>query len=388
MPVGTSSTYSAAGSRGYIRVGYAGVLSRYSTGSISLGGGSPASHNQQRTWWIADDFDYSSNPASNSFFMLPCDSATFNLGEDLYRNANDAVPGAMRMKAGRCGAYTFKISFPLIISSNSEINSAYSVVSNVVQKANYMLALNTSLQTRNYSSIVENFTISADGYNGANPVSCQLTTRGLSQAPDMNDISSIRSIIMTNTRRDKEKRYSGNLASQINYDAPKNIGAAGTYGGRFVNIKDCIISLNNKELQQIVSMELSIQNQLDLASTAKSEVYSVHTPTIRSADRVFLTERVVKGSFKILSSYISSVGDLSALDSSNADAKAFSLASRTKHQWASPLYMNFGAKMIFNMPAVYWQPRIEELSTGSPLITINFIARSNIFGINEFMSGL
>jgi hypothetical protein len=45
--------------------------------------------------------------------------------------------------------------------------------------------------------------------------------------------------------------------------------------------------------------------------------------------------------------------------------------------------MSFGP-LVFNMPAVYWQPVVQEMSTGSSLITINFIARSDIVGGTEF----
>lgn len=390
MPVGTGPTHSAAGSRGYVRIGSAGVLSRYSTGSIALGG-SPLSHNNQRTWWLLEDFDKSSKPDEDKYYILPCDNATFTLGDDLYKSAEDSVPGAMRMRASRCGGYAFKISFPLVITSDPEIVNAYDTLRSFVQKANSMVVLNTSLQTRDYSCVLDNFSISVDGYNGASPVNCQLSTKGLTESSDINDNLLSRSFIADNTRRDKETRsMSGDLkigVFQRQYPPPTSAGDASTYGGRLVNIKDCAVSLNNATFQQIVSMDLSIQHELKLASTAKKE--SFNTSSIRSADRMFLLERTVKGSFKALSSYTSTV-DLSSLDISNTNAAVSNLAKRNSgyKQWASPLYMRFGPDMIFDMPAVYWQPKVEEISTGSPLITINFIARSNIYGVNEFRHGL
>ncbi len=383
MSSGTNALYSAAGTRGYIRVGLVGILQRYSTASIALNSFSPISHNKSRTWWVVEDFDYSSNPSN--FYMLPCDNSTFNLGDDLYKPAEDAVPGTMRLRASRCGSYAFKTSFPLIITNNTEIKNAYNVVYTAVQKANYMLAMNTSIQNRNYSCIIENFSISVDGYNGANPISCQLTTKGLSQDSDMNIDPFRRSIITNTTRRDSETRTLGNSIGSNTYAPPDIAGSASTYGGRLANIKDCALSLNNIDYQQIVSMELSIQNTLELASTAKSEIFNV--PTIRSADRMFMKSRVVKGSFKFLSSYASEM-DLASMISPNASNYSLADKAGGHPQWASPLWMSFGPDMIFDMPAVYWQPRVEDLSTGSPLITVNFIARSNVRGVNEFVSGL
>jgi hypothetical protein len=52
------------------------------------------------------------------------------------------------------------------------------------------------------------------------------------------------------------------------------------------------------------------------------------------------------------------------------------------------LVMKFSDKMVFEMQAVYWQPHVEKLSTGSPLVTIKFIARSDVKGISEFDEGL
>lgn len=386
MPIGTNEVHSATGSRGYIRVGLVGVIPRYSTGAIAINN-SPAavSHNISRTWWLAEDFDYSSNPPD--FFMLPCDNATFNLGDDLYKSAEDAVPGTMRVRASRCGSYSFKVAFPIIISNQdifgqlSEISRAYTAISTAIQRANYMMAMNTSIQNRNYSCILDNFSISANGYGGINPINCQLATKGLSLASNMNIDPFRRSIITDTTRRDKESRSLGNSNGSITYAPPNIKGDAATYGGRLANIKDCAVSLNGMTYQQIVSVELNIKHTLDLASTARPEPSNI--PTIRSADRIFLKNREVSGKFQFLSSYTSAM-DLASLDIPNASTLSLEGGS----QWASPLYIAFGPDMIFDMPAVYWQPRIEELSTGSPLITINFIARSNVRGINEFASGL
>jgi len=375
---GANAIHSVAGSRGYVRVGLVEVIPRYSVGSISLGN-SGTSHNFSRTWWISQDFDKAASP--EYAYMLPCETASFNLGEDLYKAADDAVPGAMRLKALRCGSYIFKIAFPILITNNnaitgerSEIANAYEVIKTFIQKANCMASLNTSIQHRYYPCVLDNFNISVNGYGGVNPVSCSLTTKGLGINPNLEQDPFRRSIITNTTRRDKETR-DGKSPPDIKGDAL-------SYGGRLANIKDCALSLNSVNYQQIISMELNIQHEIQLASTAGLEPIS-NTSTIVSADRIFLKERKVTGKFQFLSSYASAI-DLAAL--APPDPAVYSLEGGA--QWASPLYMAFGPDMIFDMPAVYWQPRIEEFSTGSPLITINFVARSNLTGTNEFMSGL
>lgn len=377
MADGTSVVHSAAGTRAYVRIGPVGVLPRYSTGSIALNSFSPTYHNEERTWWIVEDFDASSNPSD--MYMLPCETANFQLGSELYKTADDAVPGTMRVRASRCGTYGYNVNFPIIITDSDEITSAYGVLSSLLHDANYMIALNTSLQNRTYSCILESFNISVDGYNGASPAKCQLSTKGLSIDSSMNS-NQLRSMLTDETRRDKMTRTIGNFGG-VPYTTPTVTGDADTYSGRFVNIKDCALSLNRVSYQQIISIKLEIQHEFQISSTARPETSKI--PTIRSADRISILERTVKGSFQYLSS---SSNDINLSYSGFPDAASFSLEANT--QWASPLYIAFGPNMIFDMPAVYWQPRVEELSTGSPLVTINFIARSNIKGINEFVSGL
>lgn len=390
MSSGTSPVRSATGSRGYVRIGRAGFLARrYSVGSIALGSRNISSQNDERTWWLDKDFDTFGNTKLSGYYILPCDHATFTLGDDLYKSAEDAVPGTMRVRASRCGAYSFNISFPIIVTNDPYIKETYSILEDFIQNANYMLSLNTSLQENNYSCILENFSISANGYNGISPINCQLVTKGISSSANMNKKFLTRSFLTDTTRRDKETRELGNEAYDASfewpYDAPTATGHANIYGGRFANIKDCAVSLNNSTFQQIVSMDLNIQHTLKLASTAKKELFN--TPTIKSADRIFLIERIIKGSFKVLESYTTLV-DISSLDIVDIEESKLATYNSGYHQWASPLIMEFGKDMVFDMPAVYWQPKIEEISTGSPLITINFIARSNIHGINEFRDGL
>lgn len=381
---GANEIYSAAGTRGYVKIGLIGVIPRYSVASIALGD-TGYSHNFSRTWWVVDDFDSSNTPKKT--YMLPCENSVFNLGDDLYKVAEDAVPGAARVRASRCGAYSFKTNFPVIITNPnattgaiSEIAEAYQVVTQLVQKANYLATMNTSIQNRYYPCILDSFNISVNGYGGANAINCSLTTKGISTQPNMDQDPFRRSIITTTTRRDKEIR---NISGgPISDPAPDIVGDAQSYGGRLATIKDCSLSLNEISYQQVVSMDLNIQHELKLASTAAAE-NNFLTPTIKSADRIFLTERKVTGKFQFLSSY-ASVMDLSALSPQNPSSNSLEGGS----QWASSLQMSFGPDFVFDMPAVYWQPRVEEFSTGSPLITINFIARSNIKGVNEFRSGL
>lgn len=381
MPNGTGINRSAAGSRGYLQIGAIGVMPRYSTASIALNNFVPQSHNYQRTWWVVDDFDNCSNP--DEFYILPCDTVNFKLGDELYKSAEDAVPGAMRVRASRCGSYSYKISFPLLANVGEHIYQAYSLVNSAVQRANYMLALHTSIQNRYYPCVIENFSISVDGYGGANPVSCQLSVKGISNKNTLNTDFTSRSILENQTIRDKSNRIFNNKT----YFHPDIEGVdPSLYGGRFANIKDCSMTIGDNSYKQIVSMQLDISNQIILKSVAKDEP---SIPTIKSSDRVFIVERTVKGSFKFLSSYSSEI-DLSATLISDQTMSDYSLAERSSDypQWASPISMSFGPNMDFSMPAAYWQPRTEDLNTGSPLITIDFIARSNVLGVNEFMSGL
>ena len=55
----------------------------------------------------------------------------------------------------------------------------------------------------------------------------------------------------------------------------------------------------------------------------------------------------------------------------------------SKEQWSSSLYMRFGP-LEFDMSAVYWQPTVQEMSTGASLVTVSFLARSDIMGGTEF----
>ena len=369
MSNGTGLYHSAAGTRGYVLLSSIDPLHKRSEASITI---NDTKHNQtrnDRTWWTADDFDDFDKIPTSSFNMLPCDSASFNLGEVLYKDADDAVPGAMRVRASRCGSYSYQISFPVVLTGDedSTVLKVYEEIQKVIKQANYMMAARTSIQTDYFCCLVEQFSISVDGYGGANPVSCKLSLKGISENDKkMNNELSRRSMITNTNRRDKgEKNDIGN--SPINY------------GGRLSNIKDCALALNNKKFSQIVSMELNIQNEFKFLSTASGKEINNDYTNIISSNRVFLLNRKVTGSFKFLSS-----ASLNIWNDAKDNTYYRHIDGIKKRQWASPLWMYFGGNFSFFMPAIYWQPRVEEFSTGSPLVSVEFMARSNVKGLSEF----
>ena len=391
---GANAVYSPTGSRGYVNIGLAEPFNKRSIASIAFSNSSAGEGgiNRYRTWWSVEDFDMA---LPSAMYILPCEQSTFTLGEELYSAAEDAVPGAMRLKAKRCGHYNFTVDFPLIINNNPDLINVYNKVNTGVKWGHSVFAMSTSIQNRFYGCVLKDFSVSVDGYSGANPAKCKIDLWGLSQ--NINSDFTRRSITKMDTRRDKDtgRIYSQPLprGSGSFFSTPSVTGAdASKYGGRFINIKDCALTFNGVDYQQIVKMELKIEHEIKPLAVAKAEDSKV--PTIRSVDRLFVRERKVTGSFTFLSSYLSGANFAAMNMRSNTLSELYSLASINAagdpgpSQWASPLIMHFGHYMSFSMPAVYWQPRQEQLSTGSPLVTINFIARSNLLGISEFIEGL
>ena len=393
----TSVLHSATGTRGFVRIGYYLPPARFSAVSISVPGlqtGYP--QNQDRTWWIANDFDRPFD--SNKLYVLPCDDATFTLGTDLYTGAEDAVPGAMRMKPKRSDYYTYNLNFPIILSDNLQADAAYVELFKLIKKATTMLCINTSLQTDMFKSVLSSFSITAEGYGGANPINCILETRGITaDTVKINKWSGFtRSILSIDgpnyDLRDKGQAYL-NTTGVVNATSLNTVGnypssTTQKYSGRFANIKDCRLSFDGVNYPQIIKMSLKIDQEITpVATSGMSADYTFDPPIKLLADRLYVVERKVTGEFTFLSSAVTQQWGMNPGGTPNVNlTEKYALAAQ--RQWATPLVMKFSDKMVFEMQAVYWQPHVEQLSTGSPLVTIKFIARSDVKGISEFDEGL
>lgn len=388
----TSVFHSATGTRGYVRIAHHTPQARFSAVSMSVPGlqaGDP--QNQDRTWWIAADFD---KPVVGSLYILPCDSATFSLGEDLYTGAEDAVPGTMRVKPKRSDRFALNLNFPIILSDNIQASGAYLELSNFLKSSIKMLSTNTSMQSDMYNSVLNHFNISVDGYGGANPISCTLETWGITgQTEKINRWSGFTRSILSYSGTTPDLRDKGQA-----YENTSGLGDAGDlltvgtttsqYAGRFANIKDCRLSFDGINYSQIIKMSLDIKQDIVPVATAGNNAdYTSGPPLKLLADRLYVVERKVTGSFTFLSSGVTQKWGMNPGGIPNSNlTKQYGLAQ--ERQWATPLVMQFSNKMVFEMQAVYWQPHVEELSSGSPLVTVKFIARSNYKGTSEFINGL
>jgi len=388
----TSVFHSATGTRGYVRIAHYTPHPRFSAVSMSVPGlqaGDP--QNQDRTWWIAADFD---KPVITPLHILPCDSAKFTLGKDLYTGADDAVPGTMRVKPKRSDYFVLNLEFPIILSDNKQANDAYPELSIFLKSAIEMLSTNTSMQADMFNSVLKNFSISADGYGGANPINCTLETWGITgQTEKINRWSGFTRSILSYSGTTPDLRDKGQA-----YENTSGLGDAGDlftvgtttsqYAGRFANIKDCRLSFDGLNYSQIIKMSLDITQDIEPVATAGNSADYVSDPPIKLlADRLYVVERKVTGSFTFLASSVTHQWGVNPGGTPNVNfTEKYGLAQQK--QWATPLVMKFSDKMVFEMQAVYWQPHVEELSTGSPLVTVKFIARSNVKGISEFDEGL
>lgn len=337
-----------------------------------------------RPWGTAFSFDevYLSSAGLTALPMV-CSTADFKLGDDGYVSTGDAVPGTVRVKMQRTGAYEQKMSFPLIITDGTNpLAQSYTVINDFLKNSRSgphssdiginMLCVQDSYQSSPLPYILENFSVSVSGIGQASPIQCSMTLKGIGsvvgamsnvsalQFPNRNPLS-----MATSFSRDK--------------DGPSPIPLTDAEVGtaRLANIKDCWVSLGAlSNMVQIVNMDLNIQQTLDFRSTAGF----VPTPLLgvgasfMTDDHVFMSSRTVSGSFTFLAS--------SAIDPNtgfqNSMFSPFSVAkgtTLTQAQWSSPITMGFGP-LSFSMPATYWQPSSHKLSSGSTIYTIRFVART------------
>ena len=361
---------------------------------------------------VAERFDSKYESPATGVGLLPATSVTFRLGDDAYYTTDDGVPGTTRVRRKCSGSYSFNTSFPLVISQG-ELSSVYDDARAVATGSNLgrflrnspgvnnkqprlsCITMATSQQVegvieagmRLYPCVLQEFSVDASGIGsqgGAPPISCQMVTRGILN------------------------KYLGSMDYQLKHSFPKYAvtdpilgmtqstgfsrdGRAEVHvkgqdptrlGGRLANIKDCVVTLDGVKYDQVVRMKLQITHQLDFVPGSRGRVDG-NMDLISHAQSVYLSSRVVKGSFSFLAS--NSMGGLRNSAGFPVTHQGKSTATGLRSgQWSSPLYMAFGP-LIFNMPAVYWQPVVQEMTVGSSLVTIEFLARSDIVGGTEFL---
>lgn len=375
---------SVAGSRALVEFGAYESLVTLSQNAIQHGGKyittgqtvNPinSSRGSIRPWWDVTTFD--NNSTAVPMYGLFCERVDFNWGDPLYHKTDDAVPGTRRVRAQRTGGYSYNLSFPLIIN-NSLSNNVYDALYNFLSYSYYKARIRTSLQNNYLNNVLENFSISVDGYGGANPVTCTLKTKGITRNRSItNEKINPRNIVDASPFL-RDSRGSS-IVKGVDSD---------DYGGRISNIKDCSITFDGKQYSQIVKMHLEISQNIMLKSNGLDNdvvILQGKAAPIQTATHLFINKRVVSGSFTFLASSANAVNPFIDLDLDTAYVdKSTNVALNNVGQWATFLQMSYGP-MTFTMPTIYWQPHVQELSTGSPLVTVDFIALSNHEGYTEF----
>jgi len=345
-----------------------------------------------RPWGDAKFFDsiYLQSSGVPSY-PLPCTKSEFNFGQNGYTSAGDAPPGIVRMKMQRTGSYDRKIDFPLLVTSQENpLATVYPIVEGFLKNSRSqpwtsdgayssdiginMICIGDSYQIRPLPYVMEEFRISANGIGGASPVQCSMSLKGIGsivfggmlsdgtmwQFPSRNPLDGT-----TAYSRDKDS------------PSPTSLTVAEEGTARLANMKDCWVSLGALDNRvQIISMDLSMRQSIDLRSTAGYAPYPISGSgeTFVTSDHLYMSGRVVEGSFTFLAS--SSVDPTTGFQNSRFSPFSVEKGSTlTRDQWSSPISMGFGP-LTFSMPATYWQPSNHSLSSGSTVYTIRFSART------------
>ena len=341
-----------------------------------------------RPWGNALYFDnvYLSS-GSLTAVPLPCSQAEFSFGEPGYTSAGDALPGMVRVKMKRTGAYSHNLSFPLLISGDTNpLSQAYPILEAFLKNSGSqpltssgvyspdigvnMICLQDSYQKYPLPYILDTFSISASGIGQAAPIQCSISAKGIGS---IFGISSNDSLFQFPNRNplSAETSYSRDKS------APSSVYSAEEGTARVANIKDCWISIDELDKKvQIINMELNIKQTIDTRATAgfaPNPIRDTGDPFVTD-DHIYVSNRTVSGSFSFLAS--SAIDPATGLRNSRyspfSTGKTNSLA---QNQWSSPIKMGFGP-LTFSMPAAYWNPTSHKLSSGSTVYTVNFIART------------
>lgn len=364
-------------------------------------------------WVSGNQFDRNYNESNfitaDTLKYLPATSVNFSMGDPSYIATGDGVPGTSRVRRRCSGSYSFNTQFPVIISDDTWLTTVYSnIIGDFLRNTlNYTTTTNpqprlatirmaTSQQVTQgdlklYPCVLEEFNIDATGVGSPGNVpsiKCSMTTRGIFYDTVNGPVSQV----IHSFPKDKNLGMSAVsgytrdgrfLDDKIRNNDP-TIG-----GGRLANIKDCVVILDDTKKEQVINMRLTIRHKLDMQShSIVSNPYGMDL--VNHAHMMYLNQREVSGSFSFLASNtVRGIGGAPGFPINTAAkvpiGNTGSASSLRQGQWSSPLFMSFGP-LIFNMPAVYWQPIVQEMTTGSSLVTINFLARSDITGGTEFIS--
>ena len=380
---------------------------------------SAASSQSIYVWPFASAFDF--DLKYNAFvplalvYAIPCQQVRFQLGEEVYVSTDDGVPGTNRVRRRRAKAYSYDVTFPIIITASADgsrargVDAVYADVlgpflrgttaayptSAAIDMPCMKIAtsqqLNPNWDQRLYPSVLERFSAEVSGVGGAQPITCSLRSRGIlrwSIAGVMHELWQYwpKSHGMSTPAAGSTTLANGTFLRDARYiDTSVHGVDAEVFGGRMATIKDCSISLGNVAYEDVVQIRISIDQKLDFVSNGDRDL--PQATYLRYADWVHLDSRVVKGSFSYLSASVvagtpSSIwpgGSSPVPHSIPISAAAATFSNLDNMQFASPLWMDLGG-LIFSMPAVYWQPSVQELSTGASLVTINFVARGDVIG--------
>lgn len=403
VSVRTNAIRNAAGAGGIGQTGFV-----HSTGSQSVS-----------MWPFASafmfDVRYNTGVPLASLYGLPCNQAKFQLGEDVYVPTDDGVPGTNRVRRRRARAYSYDVTFPIIVTASADgskqrgVDAVYADVLTPFLRSSASMPGSTSielqcmkmatsqqldpmLENRMYPCVLETFTAEVSGAGAAQPISCSLRTRGILNYSILGQADEVshywpRSDGMTGDSG------GGTLSNGVFMRDGRYIGSsvhgddAEAFGGRLANIKDCTVYLGNVSYEDVVHIRLSIQQELDFVSKGGLKFADY----LRYADWVHLNRRVVRGSFSYLSSSVIRgtpaspyPGGSSPVPQAIPAAGLVSAASANLDGWqfASPLMIDF-AGLRFDMPATYWQPSVQELKTGHSLVTVSFLARGDVVGRGE-----
>jgi len=347
-----------------------------------------------RPWGNAQNFDSIYFQSSSLVaYPLACMSSKFKFGStEGYTSAGDAPPGIVRMKMQRMGAYEQNLTFPLLVTDrvNNPLSWVYPIIEGFVKNSRSqpntadgvyspdiginMVCVRDSYQGSSLPYVMEKFSINVSGVGQASPVQCSLGLKGIGSIV-------FGGMLSDGTMWQFPSRNPLSLATSYSRDrsapSPTTLTMAEVGTARTANIKDCWVSLGGLDNQvQVVNMELNVSQSLDLRSTAgyaPSPIRNTGEPFVTD-DHIYMSRRIVQGSFSFLAS--SAVDPTTGFQ--NSRFSPFSVtkgATLALNQWSSPITRGFGP-LSFSMPAAYWQPSSHDLSSGSTIYTVQFIART------------
>ncbi len=309
MPAWTvDATRSAAGTRGFVFMELASknimnavrnVMTAYARSSNQAGYTWP-----RRAWVDSSTMDLFFRQGSGSPKVLPVDEVTFKTGDEFYESAGDAVPEITKVKTKRIGGFSHECSFPLIIHPldvTSTITNAYSDLSSFTQNMGQVMRMATSLSIEGndmWPGVLSEFSLSASGVDGGAPIQGRMKSIGITGAGYLNHMLMSRvlpvgAVVSDDPDLLRDHYSSSTLATDL---LPS--------GGRTATIKDCLVTLDEVNLQQVVDVKMRITQKIGLRSTAgyrwRPSDGDASQPV--TANALYVDERRVEGEISFLAS--------------------------------------------------------------------------------------